>query len=152
MFNGAVSKAEKGRASRVMVGWLAVWQAAKKGFESFSICDLFFKRGSRAHMLPACTCRRPQSRDCSHLTLSRFCPPVTLCPASVTCHMDVIAHKTRRMRVESMAASTRTHTRTQTKLPPTHMSEVLLCFHTVMFQSISLYGRRRVLEEYCFCA
>lgn len=126
MFNGAVAEGSgEEAASRVMVDWVAVWQAARKRFESFSICDLFSKCVSSAHMLPACTCRRSQClklQPLDYATIPHFptChfhyvpAPNAVCSARVTpLHMDGIADKRRLMHVEGMAAPTHAHTSTK---------------------------------------
>lgn len=99
-----------------MVGWVAVWQAAKKDL-SHSPYVTCFPNASAVRI-----CYQPAPADglgvlnCSLLTISfsfSYLPlssSPTLCPACVTCHMDVIADKRKLMHVESTAAPTHTHT------------------------------------------
>lgn len=100
---------------KLLESWLAVWQAAKKDL-SHSPYVTCFPNASAVRI-----CYQPAPADglgvlnCSLLTISfsfSYLPlssSPTLCPACVTCHMDVIADKRKLMHVESMAAPTHTH-------------------------------------------
>lgn len=112
-------KMKQRRRSFSSHGWLggcvAVWQAAKKDL-SHSPYVTCFPNASAVRI-----CYQPAPADglgvlnCSLLTISfsfSYLPlssSPTLCPACVTCHLDVIADKRKLMHVESTAAPTHTH-------------------------------------------
>lgn len=131
------NEAEKGKASRVMVKWVAVWQAAKKGLSHSPYVTCF----PNASAVRICYQSAPADNlsvlNCSHFTMSPsllFLPvtlfifPHSLFPACVSCHMDVIADKRKLMHVESMAPDAQASI--NKKLPPTHMSIALLRLHS----------------------
>lgn len=101
-----------------MVDWVALWQAAKKGLSHSPYVTCF----PSASAVRICYQSAPAGLgvlNSSHLTTTPFpfptcqslhISPTSLCPACVTCHMDVIADRRTLMHVESMAAH---HTRTR---------------------------------------
>lgn len=129
-----------------MVGWVAVWQAAKKDL-SHSPYVTCFPNASAVRI-----CYQPAPADglgvlnCSLLTISflLFLPATFFIPHTLSClcHMS---HGCDRWQEEADACwkHGRSNTHTQTKVPPTHMSVVPLCFHTVMFQSASTHYRSK---------
>lgn len=132
MFNGAVAKngAEKGEASLVMVGWVAVWQAAKKALSHSPYVTCFPSASAvRICYQPAPADRLGGLNGCfSPLYLSLSLPfAESLCPVFVTWTLSPVKGKV--MHDESMACSN-THKQNSHPL----MSAVLSCFHIFMFQ------------------
>ncbi len=150
-------RSRKGEASRVMVDWVAVWQAAKKGLSHSPYVTCFPSASAVRIRYQSAPADGLGVLNCSHLTMSPFLLPlpVTLfflppqLPLSCLCHMSHGCDRWREKADACWKHGRPTHTRTQTKLPPTHVSVALLRFHTAMLQSVC-EGRR--WEEYCFRA